>query len=176
MVKGGKRNPVQTEERLAVRSPLKRGSTFVSSEPAAGTKRFLRHYLEMVLSMAVGMAVYGVLFVSPLDPIGIRAVLQARPYVNELLMLAAMSLPMIGFMAYRRHGLRLTAEMVAGMVLPATAVIGLTATGRVPFLSEGTLSLASHVAMLLGMLVAMLSRRVEYTHDHHHHVHARQTD
>lgn len=143
--------------------------------PAAGARRFLVHYLEMVLAMAVGMLVYGVLFVSPLDPIGLRAVLQAHPYVNEFLMLVAMSLPMVGFMAYRRHGLRLTAEMVAGMALPAVAVIGLTATTWVPLLTERTVSLASHVAMLLGMLVAMLYRRTEYTHAHHHHAHAKQT-
>lgn len=139
-----------------------------ASQPSL--KRFLRHYLEMVLAMAVGMLVYAALFVSPLDPVGLREVLRAHPYVNEISMLVAMSLPMIGFMASRGHGLRLTAEMVAGMVVPALAVVGLTAAAALPFLTVGTLSLASHVAMLLGMLAAMLYRRAEYTHDHRHHV------
>jgi hypothetical protein len=141
-----------------------------------GTGRFLRHYVEMVLAMAVGMPVFGVLFVSPLDPLGYRTDLQGHPYVRELLMLAMMTVPMVAFMAYRRHSLRLTLEMVAGMALPALAVIGLTAGGRVPGFTTATLTIWSHAAMLIGMLLAMLYRRSEYSghHDHaaHHRAHA----
>ena len=140
------------------------GTTFTS----ASGRRFIRHYVEMVLAMAVGMPVYGMLFVSPLDPLGYRAVLEPQPYVRELLMLVAMSLPMVAFMAYRRHSPRLTAEMVAGMAVPTVAVVGLAAASWVPFLTPGTLSLFSHAAMLLGMLVAMLYRRAEYSHAHDH--------
>ena len=125
----------------------------------------------MVLAMAIGMPIFGVLFVSPLDPFGYRAILQAHPYVRELIMLVAMSLPMVGFMAYRRHSWARTLEMVAGMALPAVAVIGLTASSLVPILTVGTLTLFSHLAMLLGMLAAMSCRRAEYSDAHHHHVH-----
>lgn len=119
---------------------------------------FLKHYLEMVLAMAVGMPVYGLLFVSPMDPLGYREVLRPQPYLREMIMLVAMSLPMAGFMAYRGHSLRQTVEMLAGMGLPALLVIGLTATASVPFLTVATLTVFSHVGMLLGMLLAMLYR------------------
>lgn len=143
-----------------------------SEQPATGTGAFVRHYVEMVLAMAVGMPIFGVLFVSPLDPFGYRATLQANPYVREFVMLVAMSIPMVGFMAYRRHTWPRTIEMVAGMALPALAVIGLTASSLVPILTVGTLTVFSHLAMLLGMLAAMLYRRSEYSGAHHHHVHA----
>lgn len=137
-----------------------------------GLGRFARHYLEMVLAMFAGMVPYGILFVSPLDPVGQRELLRAHPYVSEILMLTAMSLPMAGYMLYRGHGMERTGEMVAGMAVPSLAVIWLTAAGAVPGLSVERLSLWSHVAMLLGMLGAMLFRWDEYAGEHHHGAHA----
>lgn len=139
------------------------------AERTAGVRRFLRHYVEMVLAMAAGMVVFGVLFVSPLDPLGYRTTLQAHPYIRELLMLVAMTLPMVAFMVYRGHSTRLTLEMVAGMAVPTLAVIALAATTVLPLLTPVALSLYTHVAMLLGMLAAMLYRRSDYTHDHSAH-------
>lgn len=130
---------------------------------------FLRHYLEMVVAMALGMMAFGILFVSPLDPFGAREALRAHIYVRELLMLLAMSLPMAAYMLYQGHTPERTAEMVAGMALPALAVIGLTAAATIPVLTEALLSLWSHVAMLVGMLAAMLYRRSEYANPHHAH-------
>ncbi|MSQ31231.1 MAG: hypothetical protein EXR64_04285 [Dehalococcoidia bacterium] len=150
---------------------MARMRTGATADPASDAWRFLRHYLEMVLAMAAGMPVFGVLFMSPLDPFGYRAVLGAYPYVRELVMLVTMSLPMVGFMVYRGHSLRRTMEMLAGMALPAVAVIGLTATAWVPFLTAGTLFVFSHVAMLAGMFAAMLYRRAEYGQGHHPHAH-----
>jgi uncharacterized membrane protein YedE/YeeE len=140
-----------------------------SAATALSAGRFGRHYVEMVLAMAVGMAVYGILFRSPLDPTGYRTVLQAHPYFSECLMLLAMSIPMAAFMQYRNHGWRRTTEMVVGMVLPAVAVICLVAFAAVPAFTDSTLSLWSHAAMLLGMLAAMLYRRGEYASPHLHH-------
>lgn len=135
---------------------------------------FARHYLEMVAAMALGMVAFGILFVSPLDPLGAREALRAHIYIREVLMLIAMSLPMVAFMLYRGHTAQRTIEMVAGMALPALAVIGLTAAGTVPALNEASLTIWSHVAMLLGMLAAMLYRRSEYatSHDAHSNGHA----
>jgi hypothetical protein len=122
----------------------------------------------MVVAMAIGMAVFGVLFVSPVDPFGYREALRAHPYTRECLMLIAMSVPMVGYMLQRGHGARRTTEMQLGMSLPAVAVIGLTATSSVPLLTVAALPIWSHVAMLLGMLAAMLYRRAEYASAHHH--------
>ena len=132
------------------------------------------HYLEMVLAMAVGMMAFGALFWSPADPTGLGATLRNHPYISELLMVAAMAAPMVAFMRYRRHSWRLTAEMTLGMALPAAAVVALAATSLTPVLTGKGLSLASHAAMLLGMLAAMLYRRRDYggSHLHHHLTHA----
>lgn len=133
------------------------------------TARFVRHYAEMVVAMFVGMPIYGILFHSPLDPFGLRESLFGRPYLSETLMLVAMSIPMAAYMVWRGHRTERTAEMVAGMALPALAVIALTAAEVVPLFSLAALSLWSHLAMLLGMLVAMLLRRDEYSMDHSQH-------
>jgi len=130
--------------------------------------RFGRHYLEMVLSMAVGMVVFGLLFRSPLDPTGYGAELKSRPFLSEYLMLLAMTIPMVAFMRYRNHAWRLTMEMVVGMVVPAVVMIVVTSSGLVPVLNLANLSVSSHAAMLLGMLTAMLLRRREYLEGHCH--------
>lgn len=127
---------------------------------------FLRHYLEMVLSMAVGMAVFGILFISPLDPLGYRESLRAHPYLSEFLMLIFMTASMVGFMIYRGHGVRMAAEMTAGMVVPVLLVMAGTSSAILPFLTERSLGLWTHVAMLLGMLAVMLVRRAHYDGSH----------
>jgi hypothetical protein len=118
--------------------------------------------------MAAGMPLYGLLFISPLDPLGYRSSVAAHPYAGEVLMLGMMSLPMVGFMAYRRHSVGSTIEMVAAMAIPSLAVIGLTSTSLVPWLTLNTMSVASHAAMLVGMLLAVLYRRAEYAGVHVH--------
>lgn len=132
----------------------------------------VRHYVEMVLAMAAGMPVFGLLLVSPLDPLGYRETLQQHPYVRELVMFVFMSIPMVGLMAYRGHGVRLTVEMLLGMWLPAVAVVMLTASAVVPFLEpDTTMTVASHLVMLPGMFLAMWVRRAEYSGHHGHHGH-----
>ncbi|MFO1183759.1 MAG: hypothetical protein U1E56_03095 [Bauldia sp.] len=134
----------------------------------AATGRFFRHFIEMVAAMAVGMVAYGALFRSPMDPTGFGAVLRSHRYLDEILMLGAMETSMAAFMLYRGHGARLTAEMAVGMALPTLAVIALTAGGTLPFFTDATLNVSSHVAMLLGMLAAMAVRWTVYAGSHRH--------
>ena len=133
-----------------------------------GARQFVQHYLEMVLSMAAGMAVFGILFVSPLDPIGYRETLRAHPYLSELLMLLFMTASMVGFMAYRGHSRRMILEMTAGMTVPVLPVIALASANTLPFLTDRALSLWTHAGMLLGMLAVMLFRRADYAGPHRH--------
>jgi hypothetical protein len=114
---------------------------------------FVRHYLEMVLAMAAGMATYGMLF---------RGDLLSRSYTDEALMGFFMTVPMVAWMRYRGHSWRQSAEMAAAMLAPAAAVVALGAAQ--PAISNRALMLSSHAAMLLGMLVLMLVRRVDYGH------------
>jgi flagellar biosynthetic protein FliP len=129
-------------------------------------RHFIHHYVEMVLAMAVGMAVYGMLF---------RRGLAWTGYADEAIMAAFMTVPMVAWMRYRGHGWGQAGEMAGAMLLPTAVVIVvavelLAVTGR-------PLGMASHAAMLLGMLALMVVRRAEYAHGTHgthgtHGVHA----
>ena len=80
-------------------------------------------------------------------------------------MAVTMTVPMIGWMAFRGHGRRANMEMTAAMLLPAFAVVALLWAGLVTDL--GILLVIEHVAMLASMLAAMLLRRAEYSHGTH---------
>jgi hypothetical protein len=131
---------------------------------SASTRHFVRHYLEMVVAMFVGMGVL-------LPPLG--AALRAAGtslHASDVLMISAMALtmtaPMVGWMRYRGHGWPVCADMTAAMAIPTLTVLALLWSGLVGDL--GTLLLIEHVAMLPSMLVAMLLRRDEYAGAVHH--------
>jgi flagellar biosynthetic protein FliP len=114
---------------------------------------FVRHYLEMVLAMAAGMMAYAMLFGRGMAFTGYR---------DEALMAAFMTVPMVAWMRYRGHTWRQAAEMAAAMVVPMAVVVILGA-GR-PGVSDRAIGVASHAAMLLGMLALMVVRRADYAH------------
>jgi hypothetical protein len=126
------------------------------------TKRFVRHYVEMVIAMFVGMAVLALPARAALATAGTSW----SELGNEAMFLGMaleMTVPMVAWMGYRGHGSRPCNEMAAAMLLPTFAAIALLQTGA----DSGLLMAAEHVAMLLAMLAAMLLRPAEYTHDHH---------
>jgi hypothetical protein len=132
------------------------------------TRQFIRHYVEMVVAMLLGMVVLG-----PPAEVALRALGSSpgdlhtdAPAVALLGMAAMMTAPMVGWMRYRGHGWQPCAEMAASMVIPTLAVIVLMWGAVVEDL--GTLMLVEHVAMLPCMLVAMLLRPAEYTSHAHH--------
>jgi hypothetical protein len=114
---------------------------------------FLRHYLEMVIVMFVGMgAVMAV------------AGMPSNDTVALLYMGASMTVPMVAWMLFRGHTWRPSLEMGAAMMAPTLVAMSLVGT-----VDYGLLMGVEHVAMLLAMLGAMLYRRDEYTHAHHPH-------
>lgn len=123
------------------------------------TWRFVRHYLEMLAAMAIGMVVLGAASDALLE-------LPDRTAVTLVEMATCMTLPMVAWMRIRGHGWRLCNEMAAAMLLPTAAVLALLATGAVT--DAGTLLMLEHIVMLPSMLVAMLLRRDEYTRHHRH--------
>jgi hypothetical protein len=129
---------------------------------------FVRHYAEMVAAMFLGMLVLGVPAGWALGAMGSSwSELNAdAPSLMFLGMAFTMTVPMVGWMRFRGHGWRANAEMAASMLVPNFAAIALLLTRAVE--DAGALLVAEHVAMLLGMLVAMLLRRDEYTHGHAH--------
>jgi hypothetical protein len=130
---------------------------------SASTRRFIRHYIEMVVVMVLGMVVLGA-------PANALVHTSGRPGLMLAEMAVTMTLPMIAWMRFRGHAWRPCNEMAASMLLPAAGAISLLATGLVT--GVGTLMVAEHAAMLASMLFAMLFRREEYT-GHHHGKHER---
>jgi hypothetical protein len=150
-------------------SPLGAGALHVHPRPVSRMTRvrsFLRHFVEMILAMMVGMAIFGGVR-ALLDPTGFAAVLRDHLDARYLLMAAFMAAPMALLMHHRGHGWERTAEMVGAMVLPVAAACLLWRFGLgavVPALSDEALGTVSHVAMYVGMLLVMLHRFSEYGH------------
>ena len=76
----------------------------------------------------------------------------------------------VAWMIVRGHGWRHSAEMAFAMLAPVAAIIVLHLLGADAYLPW--LSKASHLAMPLGMIVAMLYRRDHYTGKTDHSAHA----
>jgi hypothetical protein len=131
---------------------------------SATTKHFVRHYLEMVAAMFLGMLVLGVPAGWALSAFGtsMSELHSDAPAAMFLGMAVTMTAPMVGWMRHRGHGWRASAEMSAAMFLPTFAAIALLWGGLVE--DVGALMLVEHVAMLAAMAAAMLLRPAEYTH------------
>jgi hypothetical protein len=129
----------------------------------SSTRHFVRHYVEMLLAMFLGMLVLGGPAMMALGAPGVSsAELKAEaPALMLLGMGVTMTVPMVAWMRYRRHGWAPSNEMAASMLIPTVAVIALLWAGFVADI--GTLLTIEHVVMLPAMLAAMLLRRDEYT-------------
>jgi hypothetical protein len=123
---------------------------------------FIRHYVEMVVAMFLGMAVLGLPAGWVMGAAGTSwsELHTDAPALMLFGMAVTMTVPMVGWMRYRGHGWQANTEMSAAMFLPTFAIIALLWGGAVEDI--GTLLVIEHVAMLLSMLVAMLLRRDEY--------------
>jgi hypothetical protein len=123
---------------------------------------FTRHLLEMVVAMMAGMAVLGVAIGALGEPPG-----YANLLVEYGLMGAFMSAPMVGWMRYRGHAWSDGLEMTVAMLAPMFALVLPVELGVAGYvLSERSLPLLSHVAMIGGMVVLMLYRLDRYAHGH----------
>lgn len=113
------------------------------------TWHFARHYLEMLLSMLVGMELFGWLegFL-PFD-------VMARTDVGALVMATNMSLGMGLWMKVRGSSWRSIGEMSAAMYVPFAVLL-------VPFwaglISGGAVMILGHALMLPAMALVMLRR------------------
>jgi hypothetical protein len=140
-----------------------------ATRPAAGGAArlaFIRHYAEMVVAMFLGMAVLGIPAGWALGAAGSSwsELRSDAPALMLLGMALTMTVPIVAWMRYRGHGWRANTEMSASMVLPTLAAIGLLAADVTSDI--GMLLVVEHLAMLVGMLAAMLLRLDEYTHHH----------
>ena len=132
----------------------------VRTRPAGGHGRwrFLRHYLEMVAAMLVGMVVLGALVRGVLALAGLEFPAQ-YPELAALEMAATMSVGMVVWMRHRGHGWASTLEMAGAMFAPAVALFPLLWLGVI---AGDALLVLEHLAMLPLMYLVMLRRRAEY--------------
>jgi hypothetical protein len=128
-------------------------------------RHFIRHYVEMWIAMALGMGVLGAAS-GALSALGVDVAAWRSDEIELelLLMAAAMSVPMVAWMRYRGHGWAPAWEMTAAMFVPSLGAIALLWAGTVT--DDDALMMIQHVAMIPAMLVPMLLRREEYSHDH----------
>jgi hypothetical protein len=129
------------------------------------TRHFFLHYAEMVAAMFLGMFALS----KPADwlfsALG-TSTSSRHPAMMLLSMGITMTVPMVAWMRYRGHGWRATNEMAASMLMPTFAAMALVGAG---VMSSSSVMVLEHVAMLAGMLVAMLLRRDEYSGAGHAH-------
>ena len=127
----------------------------MNTSRTAPTWRFIRHFLEMLAAMVLGMLVLG-----PLWPT-VRGV-----ELHALVMATNMTIGMTALMAVRRHTWPGIVEMSAAMYAPFIILFVPYWTGLI---TAGGLFPLGHLLMLPAMLFAMLHRRAEYTaHTMHH--------
>jgi hypothetical protein len=120
-------------------------------------KTFIRHYVEMLIAMFLGMGVLG-------GSVAAAGVDVDPPELALLWMAFTMSVPMVAWMRYRGHGWAASGEMTASMFIPSFAAIALMSMGVAE--EHGAMAI-QHIAMFPAMLVAMLLRKAEYSGHHH---------
>ena len=122
----------------------------------------LRHFLEMVAAMFVGMAVLGAAVRGVLAVAGVSY--PSAPEVLVVEMALDMAVAMVVWMRYRGHGWASSLEMAGVMVAPAAVLLPLAWLGLI---AGDSVLMLEHVVMLPLMYVVMLRRRDEYEgHSH----------
>ena len=116
---------------------------------------FVRHYLEMVVAMLVGMVALG-----PLEGL-VWPDLTARADVGVMVMATNMAIGMGAWMRFRGHSWRGIAEMSASMYVPFAVLLVPYWTGAI---GANALMTWGHVLMFPAMAAAMLLRPAEYAH------------
>lgn len=128
-----------------------------------GRRRLLRHYLEMVAAMVVGMLVLGAAVRGVLAIAGTELPAEYEE-LPALEMAVEMAAAMVIWMRFRGHGWPSTLEMAGAMIAPVIALMPLVWLGVI---DGEMLLILEHVVMLPLMYVVMLRRRAEYEGAHH---------
>jgi hypothetical protein len=122
-------------------------------------RRFVGHYLEIVVAAAAGMVVLGPAESMLLNAIGWAEVV-ANFETSTLVMATNMTVAVAAWMRLRRHGWAAIGEMAVAMYAPFMVLFPPLWLGM---LSASGLMVLGHVLMLFTIAAAMLRRRDEYT-------------
>jgi hypothetical protein len=120
-----------------------------SVRAALTDRAFVVHYLQMLVAMLAGMVLLGPVLMH----------VDAGVEGGALLMATAMTLGMVAWMAWRRHGPAAIVEMGLAMYLSFAVLFPAYWLG---LLSGPGVLVAGHVVMLPAMALAMLHRREEH--------------
>jgi hypothetical protein len=138
------------------------------------SRRFLRHFAEMLVVMMLGMCVFGAAF-RELHVLvfgsGFDAAWRDHVVLAAFAMAFNMTVPMVLWMRYRGHSWERGGEMAAAMNLPVLPALVLYAFGVIP--ARGVLGLQM-MLMVPAMLAVMLYRKQEYSAPHHRASHRRR--
>jgi hypothetical protein len=129
----------------------------------SGSKRaFARHFGEMLLAMFLGMGVFGGLVALGFALAG-GSSSDLPGGVRVMLMGVYMTVPMVGWMAYRGHAAARNVEMAMSMMVPTAGAAALAWAG---VLATGAALGVQHVVMVPAMLAVMLWRYDHYARPH----------
>lgn len=121
---------------------------------------FVRHFVEMVVAMILGMAVLGGLVYGLLSLVGLGDA-DLRPELELFVMVLNMSVGMGLWMRHRGHRWSSILEMSGAMFVPFLALFPLLWLDAI---SVDAMYGWGHVVMFPAMLGVMLRRRNEYAH------------
>ena len=122
-------------------------------------RRFVGHYLEIVVATVAGMVVLTPAESMLLNPIGWDKVV-AHFEAATLIMATNMTVAAAAWMRLRRHSWAAIAEMAVAMYAPFLVLFPPLWLG---VLSASGLMALGHLLMLLTITAAMLRRRDQYT-------------
>lgn len=125
--------------------------------------RFARHFGEMMVAMALGMVVLGLVVELAVLPFGLRVADASAP-VMAAIMAFNMTVPMVAWMHYKhRMAVARSVEMAASMIVPTILAVALY---WLSVIASGGVMVIQHAVMIPAMLAVMLWKHGSYAHSH----------
>jgi hypothetical protein len=140
-------------------------ATAPALHPHTSRAAFIRHAVEMLIAMILGMMLFGGLISLVLAVLG-HSNLTHYAALRALVMATNMTIGMSLWMRYRGHNWARISEMGASMYVPFLVLLIPFWTGLI---TGGGLLGGGHLLMLPAMLGVMLYRRTEYSRPHGDH-------
>lgn len=131
---------------------------------------FLWNFIEMMLSMSIGMGIFHLLIVRIPSSSSYAVLFQPKTVLYSIWMNLAMVISMVAWMIIRKHGWRHSLEMAAASIGPSAVIWAICWLGGDSYTHK--LLSTTDLLMSLGMLTYMVYRRDHFTGRAHHSEHA----